>query len=332
MRILITGATGFIGGALARALLAQGHTLVCAVRHPQALDLGGGAWSGLQADLATVPSAQWWHAHLQGIDAVVNAVGILRESRGQRFDDLHHRAPAELFRACAEAGVKAVVQVSALGADAQAQSHYHLSKRAADDVLRSLPLRGAIVQPSVVYGAQGSSAAMFDPMAAAPLLALPQAGRMAVQPVHVDDVVAGVLALLVDPPRMATIAFVGPEPLTMTGFLRRLRAALGIALPLPVLPLHTALFMLGARMAGHVPGSMLDADTAGMLLRGNAASAAAFEQLLGRPPRPVERFIAPDAVAAQRRRALRAVWLPVLWAALAASVAAVIVAAVVLRG
>lgn len=300
----MTGATGFIGGHLARALLAQGHELVCAVRVPARLALGPGRWRAVPVDLSSVPPASLWRQYLEGVDAVVNAVGILRETPGQTFDALHARAPIELFRAAADAGVKAVVQVSALGADAGAQSRYHLTKRQADDALRALPVRGAVVQPSAVYG-DSPAAAMFEQMAAAPLLALPQAGGMAMQPVHVDDVVAGILAVLADPPPPgATIAFVGPRPLSMAQYLRGLRQAMGLRLPLPVLPLPTFLFLLGARLAAHVPGSILDAETAGMLLRGNAAPADAFQRLLGRAPRGVETFIAPADAPRLRARAL----------------------------
>lgn len=321
MRVLMTGATGFIGRALAEALLREGHELVCAVREPARLQLGPGRWQALRADLATVPSRDWWRPHLQGVDVVINAVGIIREQPGQAFDALHDRAPRELFHAAAEAGVPRVVQISALGADAQATSRYHLSKKAADDALRALPVGGTVVQPSLVYGTQGASAAMFNQMAAAPMLAMPQRGGMAVQPVHVDDVVAGVLAVLREPPPTAgtssTIAFVGPQPLAMRDYLRQLRRALGIAGPLPVLPLPTFLFMTAARVAAHVPGSILDAETAGMLLRGNAAPADGFTRLLGRVPRGVHDFIAPEQVPALRTQAVLGVWLPVLRIALA---------------
>lgn len=318
MRVLMTGATGFIGRALARALLQAGHELVCAVREPVRLDLGEGPWRAMRADLAQVPAADWWAPHLQGIDAVVNAVGIIREAPGQSFEALHHRAPAELFRAAADAGVPTIVQVSALGADRDASSRYHLTKRAADEVLRSLPVRGAVVQPSVVYGPQGASAAMFNSMAAAPMLALPQAGRMQVQPVHLEDVIDGILALLREPPaQVRTVAFVGPRPLGMADYLRDLRRVLGIAGPLPVLPLPTFMFMAGARVAAHVPGSILDAETAGMLLRGNAAPAGDFARLLGHAPRPVERFVDPALVAPLRAQAVLGVWHPVLRVALA---------------
>ncbi len=294
----MTGATGFIGGALARALLAQGHELVCAVREPARLDLGaGGRWQALRCDLAQVPGEDFWRPHLAGVDAVVNAVGILRESRGQTFDALHARAPMALFRAAADAGVPRIVQVSALGADAGAQSRYHLTKRQADDFLRSLPVSGAVAQPSAVYGPGSDAATMFNVMSALPALAMPQSGRMLMQPVHVRDVVDGLLALVQAPPeappQVRTVAFVGPRALTMAGYLRELRAARGNRLPLPVLWMPTSLFLGVARVAGWVPGSVLDAETAGMLLRGNAAPADDFIRLLGRSPRPVAEFLEP---------------------------------------
>lgn len=318
MRILLTGATGLIGGAIAKALLRRGHELVCAVRDPSRLQFGGDA-AALQVDLAAVPSADWWAAHLRRIDAVVNAVGILRESPGQSFEALHHRAPAELFRACAQAGVACVVQVSALGADSAAASGYHRSKRAADDVLRALPLRGAIVQPSLVFAPGGASSALFLGLATAPVLALPRGGSMPVQPVHLDDVVAGVLALLRQPPqRVETLAFVGPQPLPLRDYLGSLRGQLGLGPGQWLLPLPAPVFLYGARLAGHLPGSFLDGETAGMLLRGNAAPAGPFAQLLGREPRAPARFIDPPQAAALRATSVLGWARPLLRLALAA--------------
>ena len=325
----MTGATGFIGGALARALLAQGHELVCAVREPARLQLPGDGWRALACDLAAVPGDAFWQPHLAGIDAVINAVGIIREQPGQTFAALHDRAPSALFKAAAEAGVRIAVQVSALGADDHAQSRYHRSKKAADDTLRALPLSGAVVHPSIVYG-DSPGAAMFNLMATSPVLAMPQAGGMQVQPVHVDDVVQGILAVLQAPPTpVATVAFVGPEPLSMAQFLRALRAGLGLPGKLPwVLPLPTVLFMLTARVASLVPGSILDAETAGMLLRGNAAPANDFTRLLGHAPRGIDRFIAPADAPVLRAR----IWRDITGLALkagAVAVGVIVVAALV---
>lgn len=308
MRVLLTGATGFIGRAVAQALRARGHAVVPVQRRP-----GAGGAEVVQADFAQVPARDWWVPRLAGIDAVVNAVGILRETPGQRFEALHHQAPAELFRACAQAGVRCVVQVSALGADDTARSAYHRSKKAADDVLRALPLAGAVVQPSLVYGPGGSSAALFDKLAVAPLLPFPQGGRMRVQPVHLDDLVAGIVRLLEAPPaRIATLAFAGPQPLALRDYLADLREALGEPRRQWVLPLPAALFRLGAGLAGRVPGSMLDRETADMLLAGNAAQANGLPALLPHPPRPPRAFVAPALRESARREAVLDLWLPVL--------------------
>jgi len=316
VRLLVTGATGFIGRTLVAALLRAGHAVVCAARQPPPAGGGQPSCEPLPVDFAAVPGVAWWLPRLAGVDAVVNAVGILREQQGQTFQALHAQAPIALFEACARAGVPLVVQISALGADAGAQSRYHLSKRAADDALRQLPLRSAIVQPSLVYGPGGASASMFNGMATLPLLALPRGGAMQVQPVHVDDVVDGVLAALqAPPPRSDTIAFVGPRPLTMRDFLASLRRQLGLRSRLRVLPLPERLFRWGAGIAGRVPGSVLDSETAGMLLRGNAAPAAPFAQLLGRAPRPVEAFVEAGRADALRQEAVLGLWLPALrWA------------------
>ena len=317
MRVLLTGATGLIGGAIARALLQRGHEVVCAVRDPSRLPPDANV-RALPVDLSAMPGADWWVPHLEGIDAVVNAVGILREAPGQEFEALHHRAPAELFLACAAAGVRCVVQVSALGADADARTGYHVSKRAADEVLRALPLRGAVVQPSLVFSPEGASSGLFLGLATAPLLMLPDGGAMQVQPVHLLDVVDGVAALLEDPPpTVTTIAFVGPQPIPLRVYLAGLRQQIGLGREQWMLPLPAGLFRAGARIAGRVAASPLDADTADMLLAGNAAPAEDFTRLLARRPRDPSAFVPAWMAPGLRARAALGWTLPLLRLALA---------------
>ena len=168
MRILLTGASGFIGRHLLHALLAEGHDVVCAVRHPDGLP-SHPRLSVIHADFANDTGKSTWLARLSGVEAVVNTVGIFRERGTQTFANLHTLSPCALFAACAESDdVHMVVQLSALGADEGADTAYHLSKKAADDYLATLPLRGVIVQPSLVYGADGASARVFKAMASLP--------------------------------------------------------------------------------------------------------------------------------------------------------------------
>ena len=167
MRILLTGASGFIGKHLRSALLAEGHHVVCATRSP--LNNTSARLTWLHADFTQDTDKSLWLARLRGVDAVINAVGIFREHGSQRFAALHTETPCALFAACAESdSVQLVIQVSALGADQHADTPYHLSKKAADDCLERLPLRSFIVQPSLVYGKDGVSARMFKTLASMP--------------------------------------------------------------------------------------------------------------------------------------------------------------------
>lgn len=314
MRILVTGASGFIGRAIAHALQQRGHEVVRASRTAHGP-------STLAVDFAGVPDTAWWTPRLQGIDAVVNAVGILRENGTQSFDALHARAPAELFRACAAAGVQRVVQVSALGANEAGTTGYQQSKKQADDALRALAVDALVVQPSLVYGPGGSSAALFNQMASLPVLALPRGGDMIVQPVHVNDIVDAIVAWLESPAapgaQVETVAFTGPVPMRFADYLAQLRAALGWSQRAVVVPLPASLFVAGASVAGVLPSSFLDHDTATMLLQGNAAPADAFVRLLGREPRAVSTFVSAGDAPALRSQAVLGLWLPILRIALA---------------
>jgi len=257
-----------------------------------------------------------WLPLLAGIDVVINAVGILREAPGQSFDVLHTRAPSALFSACAIAGVRHVIQISALGADEDAQSRYHLSKRAADEHLRSLPLRSTIVQPSLVFGIDGASARMFGTMASLPLIPLPGRGDQCVQPVHVDDLVDAIARLVATPDLRiesgTRVPVVGPRPLTLRAFLGALRTVLGIRRTPRFLPLPDGLTTLGAKLAGHLPGAFLDTETLQMLRRGNIADPGAMREVLGHDPRPVADFVPPALVEPLRLRAQLGWLLPVL--------------------
>ncbi len=231
---------------------------------------------------------------LDGVDVVINAVGILRETPGQSFDLIHRAAPTALFSAAAEAGVKHIVQISALGADENAHSGYHLSKKAADEFLLRLPLRTSIVQPSLVYGPGGASAALFELFASSPITMLPGGGHQRIQPVHIDDVVQALKALIESAQgESRRIAMVGPAAITLKDFYGTLRKALAITRRPRFVPIPMPLMRVVARVGSRLPGGFLDNDTLDMLERGNTAPPDDIRGLLGRAPRAPQQFVPP---------------------------------------
>jgi uncharacterized protein YbjT (DUF2867 family) len=292
VKVMIVGATGFLGRRLAQAFAAAGHEVSCASRRCDGL--AAACAHHLPVDYTALPGADELRRAVAGHEVVVNAVGILRERGSQTFTALHDAGPRALFAACAAAGVRRVIQVSALGAGPDAVSRYHQSKHAADRFLMEQSVDWVVIQPSLVYGAGGSSAGLFDMMAAMPLIPLPAGGRQRVQPVHIDDLIAAVLRLSESPaPLRLVLAAAGPEPMSMREFLAGLRTALGRPRTL-MLGVPRPLMRATARLGDFLPGTLLDSETFAMLERGNVANVAVFSQWLGRPPRPVIRFVTPE--------------------------------------
>jgi uncharacterized protein YbjT (DUF2867 family) len=280
MNVMVTGASGFIGGHLARALRTAGHVVIEARRDVGAIP------SALQVDFTRDLSARDWLPKLVGIDAVINAVGILREHGHQSFECIHKRAPQALFTSCVAAGVRRVVQISALGAD-RGMTRYFLSKRAADDYLATLPLEWTIVRPAMTFGPGGSSARLFAMLAHLPLVPLPGRGEQRLQPIHIDDLTEAVVRILGDTStHRMRVELVGPQSLTLRELLESLRAAMHLG-PARFVSIPMPLVRAGARVASVTAISPLDSETLSMLEAGTNGDPAATRWLLGREPRSV---------------------------------------------
>jgi uncharacterized protein YbjT (DUF2867 family) len=308
MNVLVTGASGFIGRHLVRALLAQGQKVVGCARDENRFAALFPDVRFIEADFATDHDPAEWIARLRDVDAVINAAGIFRERGAQTFEAVHTRGPTALYTACEHIGIRRVIQISALGADEHAQTRYHRSKKAADSYLARLDLDWAIVQPSLVYGLDGHSARLFNAWACLPVIPVPSHGEQRLQPVHIDDAVDALLALLQPgAPRRRHIPFVGPEPLTLRAYLLDLRAALKLptaaclSVPLP-------LVRLAARIGEVSSYSLWTREALAMLLRGNTAEAVSITALLRGVPRRPREFIETEA-AGVVRRAARLQWL-----------------------
>ena len=309
MRILICGAQGFIGRALAHALTQAGHTVQRGVRvatQPNDFNI----------DYAEEQSVAALAARLQGVDVLINAVGIIVEQPGKTFDAIHRRSPCAVFAACQQAGVGQVVQISALGADT-GSTPYFSSKRAADAFLATQALRWHIVRPGLVYGRDGASARLFRLLASLPLVFLPGTGRQRLQPIHIDDLAAAVLTLL-DPatPARQCVELVGPHVIEYGQMLQLYRAAMGFP-PAAHIALPTPLIAMAARLSALLPGATLTPDTWKMLQAGNTGDVCATTELLGHAPRAPQDFIAQNEAMPLRHAALAQWRVPLLRAALA---------------
>ena len=285
MRILLTGANGFIGRQLLAGLRRRGHDVVAAVRDPQALRQRAPGVEAIAADFNRDTLPEIWGPRLAGIDAVINCAGVLQGGRDQNIEAIHATAPIALFDACVRAGVGKMVQLSAISADADVGTDYALTKKRADDHLRTLALDWTVLRPSLVYGdgSYGGTSAIRG-LAGLPLATpLVGDGSAAFRPLHIADLVETVVRV-VESDRFArlTLEPVGPEILTLREIVARYRRWLGLG---PALELFIPLPVMRAigRVADFAGGGPMGSAGLRQLLAGNVGRepAGVFEQAIG---------------------------------------------------
>ncbi|MEA2907656.1 MAG: hypothetical protein QOI12_5043 [Alphaproteobacteria bacterium] len=238
MRILITGAYGLIGSAILARLHRDGHALVGAGR---ALAVAGrrfpyARW--VEADFARLVTAAAWRPLLAGIEAVVNCVGVLQDSARDDTRRVHVEATCALFEACAQAGIRRVVHVSAIGAARDGPTDFSRTKAEADARLSRLDLDWVILRPGLVLApAAFGGTAMLRGLAGVPFVTPVVGAQSRIQVVAVDDVTETV-ALSVRPGAPATVTWelAHPHVHTLGGIVAALRAWLGFP-PQPLLAL-----------------------------------------------------------------------------------------------
>ncbi|ODV05181.1 MAG: NAD-dependent dehydratase [Rubrivivax sp. SCN 70-15] len=224
--IVVLGGTGFVGRALCERLVerSQGGGRVVVPTRRLAHGVALRPLPTLELVEADVHDAAALTRLIAGADAVVNLVAILHGSAA-RFQRVHVELPRTVARACAAAGVRRLVQVSALGVGPQAPSNYLRSKTEGEAVLQAQAQAGrlalTLLRPSVIFGAEDRFLNTFAALQAlAPLI--PLAGSHAhFQPVWVDDVATAIAACLDRPQSIGkTYELVGPKVYTLSELVR----------------------------------------------------------------------------------------------------------------
>jgi uncharacterized protein YbjT (DUF2867 family) len=285
MRIFLTGASGFIGQHLIRALLTSHHQIIACVRSPEQWRNRFPQIEWMYGDFTTDHTPEIWKPRLQQIDVIINAVGIIQEQSTQTFQALHTNAPMALFKAGEQLGICKIIQISALGATAQATSRYYQSKYAADQYLKTLDIDPIILYPSIVLGQGGGSAQLFAALAALPMIPLVEKGQQILQPIDIKDICQCILNIL-NEWKGEAFELVGSQRLSLKELLIEYRHWLGFS---PTFCVYIPLFLMGffikiARWF-HIP---LNQETLNMLLEGNYGDQSALQRILQRPPHDIK--------------------------------------------
>src|SRR3954454_3473451 len=293
-RVAILGGPGFIGRYIVKRLAERGDVLAVGGRHAAAakfLKLKGDVGQVGLFNIA-VEDERLLPAFLAGNDTVINCVGILRESGSQRFDRLHHTAPARLARLAREAGAERFIHFSAIGADPRATSLYARSKAAGEQAVRDAFPTATILRPSIVFGPEDRFFNRFASMAMmSPALPLIGGGDTRFQPVYVGNVADAVVHCIDDPSTAGrTYELGGPKVYSFRALLELLLAEIHRHRLLLDIPFGLA--SLQARLMSIVPGAPLTPDQVELLKSDNIVSSGALTlETLGTPPTPVESIL-----------------------------------------
>jgi uncharacterized protein YbjT (DUF2867 family) len=270
MKVLVTGATGFVGPAVANAIVDAGHEVRVLERKP-------GSWreSGIRCQEAVqgdVTDLNSLRQATEGIDVVVHLVAI-RQGRLEQFQRVMVGGTRNLIAASKERGVGRFVLMSALGTTEQTKDlvPYYGAKWTEEQDVRRSGLEHVVFRPSFIFGRGGGILPTFRKLAKlAPVTGIIGSGEQRIQPIWIDDVGA-YFAEAIERPEAANRMFElgGPDVVTWNEFWQRLRATLGIRRR-PTIHLPTSLMKLPAAVTERLPGDIpLTRDLLKMLEAGD---------------------------------------------------------------
>jgi uncharacterized protein YbjT (DUF2867 family) len=270
VKVLVTGATGFVGPKVANAIVDAGHEVRVLERKP-------GSWSkaGIRCQEAVqgdMTDPQGLRTATAGRDVVVHLVAI-RQGRPEAFQQVMVEGTRSLIEAAREAGVKRLVLMSALGTTEETKDlvPYYGAKWQQEKDVEASGLEYVIFRPSFIFGRDGGILPTFRKLAKlTPVTPITGSGEQRIQPIWIDDL-AAYFAAAVDKPETANRLFElgGPDVVSWNEFWERLKEALGVRRR-PSVHVPMSLLRLNALVTERLPGNIpLTRDLLKMLEAGD---------------------------------------------------------------
>ena len=195
----IFGASGFIGRHLIRRLTKKDFRIIAATRSPYLHGYLKPLGNPGQIDLEKVNlfDEERLRILIKSSDVVINLVGILHETKKQKFEDIHAKFPDLLSKLCSELNIKKLVQISALGINETVSSQYMQSKLKGEKNIINNFNRSVILRPSVIFGPEDKFFNQFASIAEFfPVFPLIGGGLTYFQPIYVGDIAKAIMAVL----------------------------------------------------------------------------------------------------------------------------------------
>jgi uncharacterized protein YbjT (DUF2867 family) len=291
--VTIFGGAGFIGTSVVEHLAKSGCRIRVVTRRPNnalhVKPLGElGQIQLVQANLRNKFSVE---AAVKGSDIVINLVGLLFESGSQTFQKIHVEGATIIAEASSAAGVKQLVHLSAIGADAESPSLYAQSKAAGEaTVIEKFP-HATIIRSSVVFGPDDQFFNKFGAMAKSfPFLPV-ISGDTKMQPVYVGDLAMAIEAILKTKGASGNVyEFGGPRIYSFRELLELIIQVTQQNVALITVPMAIAKFK--AFFLGMMPNPIVTLDQLRLMAKDNVVSKGAkgFKDLKISPT-PVEAII-----------------------------------------
>ncbi len=191
--LLLTGATGLVGGALLRRLIAEGQPVRCLVRDPRQLGPQRVRVQIALGDLADPPS---FRNAMRGVDTVVHLAASTRDQPRGSIEELAAIATWRMVEAAQRAGVRRFVFFSTLGASTHHRARLFRAKALAEQAVRESDMHSTVIAPSLVYAPGDRWLTLIERLSLLPAVPISGRGRAVCQPIWAEDVASCLIAAL----------------------------------------------------------------------------------------------------------------------------------------